>query len=143
MHPSRTSTETTSLNPSLSPASARERESFLVGVTAPFSPGCTRFVKRLKSAREKTAEVIACFAVSDVFVMRAWGEILAVGERVMMLCDGLGELTRALGVSLNGAVKACLGLGVRSRRFCLASFNGVITNVDFDEESDFFPVIVH
>ncbi|KAM5564910.1 hypothetical protein ABKV19_019115 [Rosa sericea] len=108
----------------------------LVGVTAPFSPSCTRFVKRVKSAREKTAEVIACFAVSDVFVMRAWGEILAVGERVMMLCDGLGELTRALGVSLNGTVKACPGLGVRSRRFCLASFNGVITNVDFDEEEE-------
>ncbi|XP_050365766.1 peroxiredoxin-2D-like [Argentina anserina] len=104
----------------------------LVGVTAPFSPSCTRFVKRVKSAREKTAEVIACVAVSDVFVMRAWGEIMAVGERVMMLCDGLGELTRALGAS----VQACLGLGERSRRFCLAAFNGVITNVEFDEEEE-------
>ncbi|KAL6207442.1 hypothetical protein ACLB2K_018400 [Fragaria x ananassa] len=108
----------------------------LMGVTTPFSPSCTRFVKRVESAREKNAEVIACFAVSDVFVMRAWGEILAVGERVMMLCDGVGELTRALGVSLNQTGRACLGLGERSRRFCLAAFNGVITNVEYDEEDE-------
>lgn len=66
--------------------------------------------------------------------MRAWGESLAVDERVMMLSDGLGELTRTLGVSLNPTSKAYLGLGVRSRRFCVAAFNGVITSVDFDEE---------
>lgn len=88
----------------------------------------------MKSARQKGADLIACVAVSDVFVMRAWGESLAVDERVMMLYDGLGELTRTLGASLNPTSKDYLGLSVRSRRYFLAAFNGVITSVEFDEE---------
>ena len=53
--------------------------------------------KRVKSAKSKSWDVIACVAVNDVFVMRAWGEIMAVGEIVMMLFDGCGDLSRALG----------------------------------------------
>ncbi|XP_008220817.1 PREDICTED: peroxiredoxin-2E-1, chloroplastic-like [Prunus mume] len=97
----------------------------LVGVSAPFSPRCTRFVKRVASARGKSSDLIACVAASDVFVMRAWGENLAVGDRVMMLSDGRGELGNALGVSLN------LNTATNA---CLVTFNGVIKSVEFDKE---------
>ncbi|KAL6295696.1 hypothetical protein ACE6H2_003838 [Prunus campanulata] len=97
----------------------------LVGVSAPFSPRCTRFVKRVESARGKSSDLIACVAASDVFVMRAWGENLAVGDRVMMLSDGRGELGNALGVSLN--------LNTTTNA-CLVTFNGVIKSVEFDKE---------
>lgn len=108
----------------------------LVGVPAAFSPACARFVKRVESAKSVGSDLIACVAVNDVFVMRAWGENLAVGEKVMMLSDGCGELSRALGVPLDMSGRACLGFGVRSRRFCLSSLNGVITGVNFDEEEE-------
>ncbi|PON93441.1 Peroxiredoxin [Trema orientale] len=115
------------------------RRVVVVGVSAAFSPDCSSFAKRVELAKSKGWDLIACVAVNDVFVMRAWGEHLAVGERVMMLSDGRGELARELGVSLGpdaGSSKASLGLGVRSRRFCLNTVNGVITGVDFDEETE-------
>ena len=108
----------------------KERKVVVVGVSAAFSPGCSRFVKRVGLVKSKGWDLIACVAVNDVYVMRAWGEHLAVGERVMMLSDGGGELARELGVSLD----TIMGLGVRSRRFCLNTINGVITAVEFDEE---------
>lgn len=95
-------------------------------------------MKRIQSVKAKHADLIACVAVNDVFVMRAWGENLGVGERLMMLSDGGGELCGALGVSVDTSNMACLGLGVRSRRFCLTAVNGVITSVDFDDEDDKF-----
>ncbi|KAJ4950727.1 hypothetical protein NE237_027559 [Protea cynaroides] len=41
--------------------------------------------------------------MSDVFVMRAWGEHLrlSLGDKLMMLSDGHGELSRALGLSVD------------------------------------------
>lgn len=109
----------------------------MVGVSAAFSPGCARFVRDVvELAKTKGSDLIACVAVNDVFVMKAWGENLAVGEsrKVMMLSDGHGELAGAFGVALDTSDKGCVGLGVRSMRFCLNSLNGVITSVDFDEE---------
>lgn len=66
--------------------------------------------------------------------MRAWGEILAVGEKVMMLSDGCGDLSRAIAVSLDLKSKSCLGLCVWCKRFCWYSFNRVITRIDFADE---------
>lgn len=106
--------------------------------SAAFSPSCSRFVKRVELEKSKRWDLIACVAVNDVFVMRAWGENLAVGDRVMMLSDGGGELAKALGVSSDRSSKVndFAGLGVRFMRFCLNTVNGVITAVDFDEEND-------
>jgi peroxiredoxin len=116
----------------------RGKKVVFVGVSAAFSPTCTRFLKRVESEKSRGSDLIACVAVNDVFVMRAWGESMAVGEKVMMVSDGCGELSRVLGVSLDLSAKACLGIGVRSMRFCLSSFNGVITNVNFDDEEENF-----
>lgn len=98
----------------------------LVGVSTPFSPRCTRFVRWVASAKDNSSDLIACVAANDAFVMRAWGEALAVGDRVMMLSDGRGELGNALGVSLNlnTTTDACL----------VITFNGVIKSVEFDKE---------
>lgn len=112
----------------------------VVGVSAAFSPGCARYVKRVvELAKAKGSDLIACVAVNDVFVMKAWGENLSVGgDKVMILSDGRGELAGAFGVSLDTTTRgeAWLGLGVRSRRFCVIAVNGVVTGVEFDEEND-------
>lgn len=108
----------------------------LVGVSAAFSPSCSRFVKRVESSRSMGSDMIACVAINDVFVMRAWGENLAVGEKVKMLSDGCGELSKSLGLSVELGGEALRGSGVRSRRFCLCSLNGVITSVDFDRAEE-------
>lgn len=118
---------------------AKGKKLLLVGVSAAFSPNCSRFVKRIEAMKGKSADLIACVAINDEFVMRAWGQHLGVGEKVMMLSDGRGELATALGLSthIQNDVSAGSGLGVRSRRFCLAAVNGLITTVHLDDSDDY------
>ncbi|GFZ10330.1 hypothetical protein Acr_21g0009290 [Actinidia rufa] len=42
----------------------------VVGVSAAFSPVCDRFVKRIAPAKSIVADLIACVAVNDPFVMK-------------------------------------------------------------------------
>jgi len=62
----------------------------------------------------KASDAIACVSVNDAFVMGAWGESQNAGDRVMMLADGNGDFTRALGLEMD-ATK--YGMGKRSQRF--------------------------
>src|SRR5690606_14618641 len=61
---------------------------------------------RLRAARRrdqgKGVDTIACMAVNDVFVMDAWGKDRNVNGKVLMLADGNGEYTRALGLEMDG-----------------------------------------
>lgn len=54
--------------------------------------------------------------MNDAFVMAAWGKDLKAGDKVMMLADGNGQFTKALGVELDLIDK---GLGLRSRRYSM------------------------
>lgn len=114
------------------------RKLALVGVSAAFSGRCERYVRGVEEAKGRAVDVIACVAVNDVLVMRAWGNHLGVGEKVMMLSDVEGEVSRVLGLlCLHGSdLRPRLGLGLRSRRFCLSALNGVITNVSLDKEEE-------
>ena len=44
---------------------------------------------------------IVCMSVNDAFVMGAWGEAQNADE-ILMLADGNGEFTTALGLELDG-----------------------------------------
>ncbi|XP_057468677.1 peroxiredoxin-2B-like [Actinidia eriantha] len=99
----------------------RAKRLVVVGVSAAFSPVCDRFVKRIALAKSVVADLIACVAVNDAFVMKAWGESLAVGEKVLMLSDANGELPRAIGVPLDSMGRDC---GVRPRRLLVCSERG-------------------
>ncbi|KAK6939472.1 Redoxin [Dillenia turbinata] len=105
----------------------------IVGVNAAFSPGCGRFVKRIETEKSRGMDLIACVAVNDVFVVKAWGQNLAVSEKVMMLSDLNGEMCRAIGAFIEVGGANYLGLGVRSKRFCLSATNGVVTSVSVDD----------
>ncbi|XP_010263726.1 PREDICTED: peroxiredoxin-2E-1, chloroplastic-like [Nelumbo nucifera] len=121
------------------PTLAKGKKVVVIGVSAAFSPSCTRFVR---AAEEKNADVVTCVAMNDVFVMKAWGEHLEAGgdKPIMMLSDGQGEFSRALGMSLDISPSSPpLGLGTRSRRFCLVALNGVVKSLRLDEEHGFVP----
>ena len=67
-----------------------------------------------RTCRRKGVDPIACVAVNDAFVMKAWGEANEVGEKVTLVADGSAVFTKALGldVDLTGG-----GLGIRSKRY--------------------------
>ena len=63
-------------------------------------------------------------SVNDPFVMGAWGQDQNVGDSVVMLADGNGELAEAMGLTMDGSR---FGLGSRSQRYAAIIDNGVVS----------------
>jgi peroxiredoxin len=106
----------------------------LFAVPGAFTPGCSKihlpgYVQNAAALKAKGVDTIACVAVNDAWVMDAWGRDQGVGDDIVMLADGSGEFTKALGldVDLSGA-----GLGVRSRRYAAVLDNGVVTDLQVE-----------
>ncbi|KAG0480702.1 hypothetical protein HPP92_011560 [Vanilla planifolia] len=112
----------------------------LFAVPGAFTPTCSQ--KHLPGFVEKSGEcrpgvdTIACVSVNDAFVMKAWKENLNVGDEVLLLSDGNGDFTRALGVELDLRDKP-VGLGVRSRRYALLAEDGVVKVLNLEEGGAF------
>jgi len=99
------------------------------GLPGAFTPTCTDFhlpgfVMRAEEMKAKGVDVIACVSVNDAWVMDAWGSYRRVGDKVLMLADGNGEFTRALGLDEDLSAS---GLGVRSQRYAAVLDDGVVT----------------
>jgi peroxiredoxin len=111
----------------------------LVSVPGAFTPTCSLnhlpgFVKHADEITEKGVDTIACMAVNDVFVMDAWGKDRKVGDKVLMLADGNGEYTRALGLEMDGSK---FGLGMRGQRFAIVVEDGTATHVAVEAPGKF------
>ena len=103
----------------------------LFGVPGAFTPTCSAkhlpgFVQQYDALKAKGADVVACIAVNDAFVMGAWGKDQGVGDKVVMLADGSADFTRKMGLELDLVAR---GLGIRSQRFALVAKNGKVTHV--------------
>lgn len=101
----------------------------LFGVPGAFTPTCSDFhlpgfIVRAEDLKAKGVDLIACVSVNDAYVMGAWGVAQGVGDAVMMLADGNGEFTRALGLERDASAT---GLGMRSRRYAMVLEDGVVT----------------
>jgi peroxiredoxin len=104
-----------------------------------FTPTCSAkhlpgFVQHADDFRKKGVDVVACVSVNDAFVMGAWGENQGVGDKVMMLADGNGDFTRALGLEMD-ATK--YGMGKRSQRFSMLVDDGVVRQLNIEEPGAF------
>src|SRR5919206_2769378 len=78
----------------------------LFGVPGAFTPTCSvrhlpGFVENAEALAAKGVDTIACVAVNDVFVMGAWAKDQGVNGKVIMLADGSGTFTKALGLELD------------------------------------------
>ena len=107
----------------------------LFAVPGAFTPGCSKvhlpgFVEQANELTSKGVDTIACIAVNDAFVMGAWAEDQNVGDRIVMLADGNGEFTEAMGLVMDGSG---FGLGSRSKRYAAIIDNGTVTNLDVDD----------
>lgn len=126
------------------PTSVGTRESLgdgkvvLFAVPGAFTPTCSArhlpgFVDQAAEIRARGVDTIACMAVNDVFVMHAWGKS-AHADNILMLADGNGDFTRALGLELDAT---SFGMGHRSQRFALIAENGVVTDLFVEEPGEF------
>ena len=108
----------------------------LFAVPGAFTPACSQrhlpgYVDKAADLKSKGIDQIACVAVNDVFVMNAWGKAQNVGDKVMMLADGSGELAKALGMELDMRAR---GLGVRSQRYSMLVDNGTVKSLNVEAQ---------
>jgi len=111
----------------------------LVSVPGAFTPTCSMnhlpgFVDHAAELKDKSVDTIACMAVNDVFVMDAWGKDRGVGDNVMMLADGNGDYSKALGLELDATG---FGMGMRGQRFAIVVDDGVATHVAVEGPGEF------
>jgi peroxiredoxin len=107
----------------------------LFAVPGAFTPTCSQrhlpgYVERAGDIKGRGVDTIACVSVNDAFVMGAWGKDQKVGDKVMMLADGSGDFTKAMGLELD-LTKG--GLGVRSQRYSMLVENGVVKKLNVEE----------
>lgn len=115
------------------------KKAVFFAVPGAFTPTCSQkhlpgFIAQADALRAKGVDTIACISVNDPFVMRAWGESVNAGDKVLMLADGSGTYTSALGVTLDLADK---GLGLRSRRYALLAEDGEVKVLNLEEGGAF------
>ena len=111
----------------------------LFAVPGAFTPTCS--AKHLPGFKEKAAELkkkgvdsIACISVNDVFVMDAWGKAQGVGSDILMLADGNGDFTKAVGLELDASR---FGMGPRSQRYSMIVKDGVVTELNVEQGGEF------
>ena len=106
----------------------------LFAVPGAFTPTCSdyhlpSFVIRHDDLMAKGVGTVACISVNDPFVMAAWAEDQHVGDLVLMLADGNGEFTKAVGLEMDGSG---FGLGTRSQRYAMVIEDGVVTALNVE-----------
>jgi peroxiredoxin len=114
----------------------RGKKVALFAVPGAFTPACSQrhlpgFVDKAADLKAKGIDTIACVAVNDAFVMGAWGKDQSCGDKVMMLADGSGEFTKAMGLELDMKSR---GLGVRSQRYSMLVDNGTVKSLNVETQ---------
>ena len=103
------------------------RKVVLFCVPGAFTPTCSMahlpgYVVNADAIKAKGVDSIVCLAVNDAFVMDAWGQAKNA-EHLMMVGDGNGALTGAMGLEMDGSG---FGMGSRSQRYAMIVEDGTI-----------------
>ena len=111
----------------------------LFAVPGAFTPTCSAkhvpgFVQNDAALKAKGVDAVACLSVNDAFVMGAWGKDQKSDGKVVMLADGNGDFTRAVGLELDATAN---GLGKRSKRYAMVVDNGVVKTLNVEAPGAF------
>jgi len=109
----------------------------MFAVPGAFTPTCSAahlpgYVVSADELKAKGVDAIICLSVNDAFVMAAWGDTQNA-ENIMMLADGDGSYTKALGLDMETAAFG----GLRSQRYSMIIDNGVVTNLNLEQPKAF------
>lgn len=107
----------------------------IFAVPGAFTPTCAQkhlpeYVEKADEIKGKGVDEIICLSVNDPFVMQHWGIVAGAAGKVTMMPDGNGELTKAMGLEMDGSGA---GLGLRSKRYVMIVENGTVTDLQIEE----------
>jgi peroxiredoxin len=102
-----------------------------------FTPTCSAkhlpgFVAKLGELKAQGIDLVACLSVNDAHVMKAWAEQHDALGKIVMLADGSGTFTKALGLDYD-----IPGMGLRARRALLSIEDGVVKSAEIEASGKF------
>lgn len=111
----------------------------LFAVPGAFTPTCSArhlpgFKDHAADFKAKGVDTIACLSVNDAFVMKAWGESQSALGDILMLGDGNGDFTKAVGLEMDASK---FGMGVRSQRYSMIVEDGVVKELNVEAPGEF------
>jgi peroxiredoxin len=111
----------------------------LFALPGAFTPTCSAshlpgYVVASDDLFAKGVDRIVCLSVNDAFVMDAWGQQHNADDQVMMIADGSGHFTRALGLELD---LDAAGMGIRSQRYAMVVNDGVVEVLNVEALKEF------
>ncbi len=111
----------------------------MFAVPGAFTPTCSAkhlpgFVQHAAEFAAHGVDTIVCMAVNDPFVMGAWAREQNVDGKIVMLADGSGAFTKALGLELDLVAR---GLGMRSQRFAMVVDDGKVASLMIEAPGGF------
>ena len=110
----------------------------LFALPGAFTPTCSAkhlpgFINNYEKIISKGVSKVACMAVNDPHVMKAWGEVSGVDSKIDMLSDSDCSISTSLGLDMNfGKI-----LGHRSKRFAMIVDNNIIIKLFIEEVGAF------
>jgi peroxiredoxin len=110
----------------------------LFAVPGAFTPTCSArhlpsYVEKAQELKSKGIDEIACISVNDPFVMAAWGERDGSPD-IIMLADGNGAFTDAVGLAMDGSK---FGMGKRSQRYSMIVDDSVVEQLNVEAPGEY------
>ncbi|WP_373295365.1 peroxiredoxin [Thalassotalea profundi] len=114
-----------------------DKKVVLFAVPGAFTPTCSEahlpgYIVLADQIKAKGVDAIVCLSVNDAFVMNAWGNSQNA-ENVMMMADGDGSYTKALGLEMETGTFG----GLRSQRYSMIVDKGIVTRLNIEQPKQF------
>ncbi len=116
-----------------------DKKAVLFALPGAFTPTCSAahvpgFLIFNDEIRAKGIDTIACLSVNDAWVMDAWAQAQNVGDKILMLGDGNGDFTRAVGLEID---RTAIHMGIRSQRYAMIVEDGIVTHLNIEVAPQF------
>ena len=111
----------------------------LFSLPGAFTPTCSKqhlpgYVQKLPELKAQGVDLVACLSVNDAWVMEAWAKEHDALGKIVMLADGSGAFSKALGIDADlGAAH----MGLRARRGVMIVEDGVVKSIDMEAPGKF------
>ena len=112
------------------------RKVVIFGLPGAFTPTCSMnhlpgFLLAYDDIKAQGVDTIACTAVNDIHVMKAWGKATESEGKILMLADGNATFAKATGLDLD---LTAAGMGLRSKRYSMIVEDGVVKTLNIETE---------
>ena len=114
-----------------------DHKAIIIGVPGAFTKVCSTkhlpgYVNNFEQVQKKGNTKIICVSVNDPNVMKAWGEIQNVKDKIFMAADPFCEFTKLIGAEIDKTAK---GLGIRSSRYTMLVENEIIKKIKEEDDA--------